>query len=415
LKRYTLLGEKQDKVLLPAFLFALLYLCRDTIFSSAIVGVDLAAVLTATLVFCVGVLFLLKNRKQWKEILLDRRLLTVAVYGAVFLVPMMLKRDLQLMYVSILLCLLIGVFMTYISSWRDIARYYVVIMTALGIYSMIATYVLRILPDRGILEVPVFLNSAGHKFHNFGLACVSDVFVKDRNFGIFREPGVYQYFIILALVLNNYSVSWEKQRYLWFVNVTLAFTMVTTFATGGVAELGLLVLVVFFDKKLYKDKLGRIAAACVVVGAIAVVAVSIIQKNALYWALWDMIVWKLMRDSESASDRTMSLIVNMDLFLKNPLLGANLRDVLHALPNNTSSTTVLMAGCGIGAALVHVASWIALIWEKGRKLWVNLALVLILFVSFNTQNMIADLFFWLLPVMALTEKGIPWLESRKKV
>ena len=45
----------------------------------------------------------------------------------------------------------------------------------------------------------------------------------------------------------------------------------------------------------------------------------------------------------------------------------------------------------------------------------NLALVLIVFVSFNTQNMIADLFFWLLPVMALTEKLIPWQESRKKV
>ena len=414
MKRYTLLGERQDKLFLPAFLFILLYLCRDTNFSNAILGVDVAAVLTAALVFCVGVLFLVKNRKQWKQILLDKRLLTVAVYALVLLVPMALKRDWQLMYVSMLLCLLIGVFLTYISDWREIARYYVVIMTALGIYSMLATYVLRILPDRGILEVPVFLNPVGHKFHNFGLAFVSDAFVKDRNFGIFREPGVYQYFIILALVLNNYSIRWEKQRYLWFVNVALAFTMVTTFATGGVAELGLLVLVVFFDKKLYKDKLGRIAAVCVVAGAAVVVIVSIIQKNSLYWALWDMIVWKLMRNSESASDRTMSLIVNMDLFLKNPLLGAKLADVLYALPNNTSSTTVLMAGCGIGAALVHAAAWIALIWEKGRKLWVNLALVLILFVSFNTQNMIADLFFWLLPVMALTEKLVSRMENRKK-
>lgn len=415
MKRYTLMGEKQDKILLPAFLFVLLYLCRDTNFSNAVLGVDVAAVLTAALVFCAGVLFLLKNRKQWKEILLDRRMLMMALYALVFLTPMVLKRDWQLMYFSVLLCLLTGAFMSYISSWREMAKYYVVIMTALGIYSMIATYVLRILPDRGILEVPVFLNPVGHKFLNFGLAFVSDVFVKNRNFGIFREPGVYQYFIILALVLNNYSVSWEKQRYLWFVNVALAFTMVTTFATGGVAELGLLVLVVFFDKKLYKDKLGRIAAVCVVAGAAVVVAVSIMQKNDLYWALWDMIIWKLMRNSESASDRTMSLIINVELFLKNPLLGANLRDVLYALPNNTSSTTVLMAGCGIGAALIHVGAWIAMIWEKGRKLWVNLALVLILFVSFNTQNMIADLFFWLLPVMALTEKRIPWLESRKKV
>ena len=137
MKRYTLMGEKQDKILLPAFLFVLLYLCRDTNFSNAVLGVDVAAVLTAALVFCAGVLFLLKNRKQWKEILLDRRMLMMALYALVFLTPMVLKRDWQLMYFSVLLCLLIAVFMTYVSNWRDIARYYIVIMTALGIYSMI--------------------------------------------------------------------------------------------------------------------------------------------------------------------------------------------------------------------------------------------------------------------------------------
>jgi len=144
-------------------------------------------------------------------------------------------------------------------------------------------------------------------------------------------------------------------------------------------------------------------AAIVVVGAAVVVVISIIRRNALYWALWDMIVWKLMRNSDSASDRTMSLIINWDLFMRNPLLGVKLSEVLYALPNNTSSTTILMAGCGIGTTLVHVVAWLTMIWERNRKLWVNLALVLILFVSFNTQNMIADLFFWLFPVMALTE------------
>lgn len=408
MNRYTILSEKKDKPLLFVFLFLLLYLCRDTLISSSVLGVDMAAVVTAALAAALGAAFLLRNRHHWKQILLDRRVLLAGLYTLVFLVPMIAKGDWQLMYFSVLLCLLIGVFLTYITSWRVLAKYYVVTMTVLGIFSMVATYGLRILPDKGIFDVPVLFNAIGYKFHNFGLAFVSDEFVKNRNFGIFREPGVYQYFIILALVLNNYSITWEKQRYLWFVNVALAFTMVTTFATGGVAELGLLVLVVFFDKKLYKDKLGRIAAVTVVVGVVVVVIVSIVQKNALYWALWDMIVWKLLMDSDSASDRTMSLIVNWDLFRKNPLLGVKLSDVLYALPNNTSSTTILMAGCGIGATLVHVAAWVAMIWEKGRKLWVNLALVLILFVSFNTQNMIADLFFWLFPVMALTETVASW-------
>lgn len=415
MKHYTILKGKKNNAFAALLLFALLFLARDTLFSTVIVGINRSIFLQVGLVAAVGLVLILKNRQDMKNIFLDKRLFAGGIYAAVLLIPMALKKDWQMMYLSVLVCLLIAVFMTYLTSWRQAAKYYVIILTALGIYSVLATYILRILPDRGIFSVPVFSNANGHVFHNFGLAFVADEFVKDRNFGIFREPGVYQYFIILALVLNNYMVSWEKQSRLWFVNVTLAITMVTTFATGGVAELGLLVLVVFFDKKLYQDKRARLAAIAIVIAAIVIVIYSIIQKNALYWALWDMIVWKLMMGSDSASDRTMSLVINMDMFLRSPLLGVKLSEVLHALANNTSSTTIMMAGFGIPGALLHVAAWLSMIWEKGRKLWVNLALVLILFVSFNTQNMIADLFFWLFPVMALTERSVTWLENRKKV
>ena len=410
MKRYAFADSRVGKVLFGIFMFALLMLSRNTLVSTSILGFNLSQYLLLGTVGIAGLAFLAVNRKQLKQILLDKRLLLAAVFAVIFLLPMLAKRDWQLMYVSTLLCLLIPIFMTYFISWQDAAKYYVVIMTALGIYSVLATYILRILPDRGILSVPVFYNSNEIMFHNFGLAFVSDVFVKDRNFGIFREPGVYQYFIILALVLNNYGVIWQKQSRLWFVNVALAITMVTTFATGGVAALGLLVLVVFFDKKLYQDKRALAVAVLVVVAAVILVIVSIIQKNALYWALWDMIVWKLMMGSESASDRTMSIVLNVQFFLGNPLFGDHIATVLHSIANNTSSTTLMGAMFGLPGLAVHVVSWVAMLWEKQRKFWVNFALVVIMFVAFNTQNMVADVFFWLFPVMALTEK----LEQRKK-
>lgn len=412
MKHYTVLEGKKNNAFVALLLFVLLFLARDTLVSTAILGINRGIFLQVGLMAAVGIVLLAKRRQDLKAILTDKRLFLAFVYAALLLIPMVLKQDWQMMYLSVLVCLMISVFMTYLVSWRQAAKYYVIMLTALGIYSVLATYILRILPDRGIFSVPVFYNAKDVMFHNFGFAFVSDEFVKNRNFGIFREPGVYQYFIILALVLNNYMVTWDKQWKLWFVNVTLAITMVTTFATGGVAELGLLVLVVFFDKKLYRDKRARIVAIAVVLAVIVIVIYSIIQRNALYWALWDMIVWKLMMGSDSASDRTMSLALNLELFLRSPLLGSKLFDVLYVLHNNTSSTTIMMAGFGIPGTLLHVAAWFAMIWEKGRKLWVNLALVLILFVSFNTQNMIADLFFWLFPVMALTERTAAWLENR---
>ena len=40
-----------------------------------------------------------------------------------------------------------------------------------------------------------------------------------------------------------------------------------------------------------------------------------------------------------------------------------------------------------------------------------LVLLLILFMSFNTQNLTANVFFWLFPMMALVERGLPLLNK----
>ena len=90
--------------------------------------------------------------------------------------------------------------------------------------------------------------------------------------------------------------------------------------------------------------------------------------------------------------------------MHHPIFGAKIAEVLYATANNTTSTLILFSAFGIPAALLHIACWVALVWRKERKIWVNLALVVILFMSFNTQNLIADVFLWLFPVMALVER-----------
>ena len=43
----------------------------------------------------------------------------------------------------------------------------------------------------------------------------------------------------------------------------------------------------------------------------------------------------------------------------------------------------------------------------------NLLLLVIFLMSFNTQNLVADVFFWLFPVMALVERGLPLLHKKE--
>ena len=412
MKYYRLSENKSGKIIVGLLLFALLYLTRTGLTASALVGINRAQFLTLGIICAVGVLFLVRNRDQWKELLLDKRMLLGIVCAVVLLLPAVLKRDFQMMYLSVLLCVMIGIFLSYFVSLKDAAKYYVLFLTMLAVWSVLAAYILRRLPDNGIVSVPIFFTSRKVEFYNFGLSYVARFYVKNRNFGIFREPGVYQFFIMLALFLNNYTVQWKKQSTMWVINVILAVTMLTTLATGGVAELGLFVILVFFEKKLYKNKMAIITAVIVVVGMVAGLAVICMQKGELYWELYGMVIAKIFGGEASSTDRLNALLVDLAYFRSNPLLGEQIATVLTAVEHNTASTMLMLAMFGIGGGALHIAAWAALVWDRKRNAVANVALLIIMLLSVNTQNFVADQFFWLFPVMALTEKCVPLLEKK---
>lgn len=413
MKYYRFPENRITKIGFGMFLFVMLYLARDTLFTTSVFGFNRSQFLVLGLICAAGVVFLAYNRRNWKRIVTDERMVVIILSAVVLLAPMLLKRDWQMMYFSILICLFFAVFLTYFISYQEVAKYYVIIMTVLGLYSVIAAYFLRIPVDRGLISVPTFVNAKDFLFHNFGLAFVSDSYVKERNFGIFREPGVYQYFILLALFLNTYIAQWKKQGTMWIINAVLAAVMLTTLATGGMIELALFAMVVFIDKKLYKHKIAWIAVVCVLAVLAIAIAVIIIDKDTVYYTLRWMITTKLTGQTDSSQDRINAILTDIDFFLHNPILGSTISEVLHAVEHNTSSTLILYAIFGVIGGTLNVAAWGALVWDKERKLWANLALLVILFMSFNTQNLVADVFFWLLPYMALTERGLPLLKKWK--
>lgn len=408
---YRFPDNKKWKAAFCCYLFVLLLLARDTLITTCLVGFYPSQLTVAGLMAALGVLFLTVNRRQLPRILRDKRMLAFAIGAVLILLPMILKLDPQLMYFSVLLCILFAVFATYFVTLKEAARCYVLIMTVLAAWSVFAVYLGRIPADRGLLELPTFVNAGGRDFYNFGLSFVSIREVKYRNFGIFREPGVYQYFLILALLLHNYVLTWDKKWKFWVINIILAATALTTFSTNGVVEAGLLVLVVFFDKKLYKDRKILISALVLAVLAAAGITVILLRGGDLAFTLKQMFA-KLYTLNRSSSARLDAIVADIGFFLRNPLFGERIATVLESVEHNTTSTMLMFAMFGILGGGLHLASWTALIWDRERKLWVNVSLLVIMLMSFNTQNIIANVFFWLFPIMALTEKGLPLLTKK---
>ena len=418
MRQYPLLESKGAKAFFGVYLTAMLFLSRDTLFSSCIVGFQKSQIYMLALIGLLGLWFLVKNHRQIRQIILDRRMLALGISAAVLLIPMLLKQDWQLMYFSILLCLLFSVFLTYFTSCADVAKYYVVILCLLGVYSVIATYGLRELAQAGKIAPRVFWNSNEWDFYDFGFAYTVTWEYWHRNFGIFREPGVYQFFVLLGLYLNNYLVNWGKAWKMWVCNGILVITMISTFAIGGFAELGLFALFLFFDKKLYREKWGRVAGIGAVLAVLAVTGAFFYRMNqpyfehSMFYEIYDMFL-RLFTRSDSATDRMDAIVTNIAFFIRNPLAGDTIANVLHGTNHNTSSTLLLFACLGIAGGVVNVAAWVALAWKRQRGIFGNLVLLLILFMSFNTQNLVANVFFWLFPMMALVERGLPALKKKE--
>ena len=133
------------------------------------------------------------------------------------------------------------------------------------------------------------------------------------------------------------------------------------------------------------------------------------NKSILY-EFYDMFI-RLTTDSDSKLDRQNAILTNLQFFFRNPLAGNPIAEVLHGTNHNTSSTMLLYAILGVAGGTLNVAAWIALLWKRERKIIGNLILMVTMFMSFNTQNLTANVFFWLFPMLALGERGLPLIKK----
>lgn len=413
---YRFPDNKLVKLCFPLALLILQMVARSTMYTSTFLGFTLSqAVMIGTIVL-IGFTFLAVNRKNLKAVLTDRRMLLFGMAAMVILLPMLVKGDWQLMYFTILLSWFFAIFLTYFTTVEELGKYYVLILTALSALSLVGLFVLKPMVHMGWIPGNPFDSPGGWHMFNFGLTFVCDKNLHMvnalRNFGIFREPGLFQTFLFVAIQLNNYTVNWDKPWKMWAVDAVLFMTLLTTFATGGVLALGIYIVFLFFDKGLYRVRRMQILAAAVVAVGMLLLVYALRKGGSWAYELIGM-VEKFVYRSYSFDARIESVVADAELFVSHPILGADMNEVVYAVPNNTATSAILFAVFGIVGGCVHVLSWAALAWRKERHWMMNVILMVILFIPFNTQNVMQDMFFWLFPAMALAQWCLTRLNMMK--
>ena len=381
------------KMLFGLYLFLILYLCRVSQVSYYLLGFYKAQFFSLGITLAALAVFLIYQRRHLLQIVLNYRVLLALLFAAAILIPMCIKRDWQMMYFSILLSILLGVFFSYFVTCAQAGKGFCIVMTVLAVYSL-AAFALRPLADRGILTPPVFANAYGGEFYNYILAFVPKTMV--------REPGVYHFFLFLALYLCFYHVAWEKELHMWCCSGILCLALLSTFSTGAIAAMAVLLVTVYFEKKLYRSPLGKLLTAVAFILGAAFLAWLFIRKPPLYTTLLYM-VQKVTPGNPSFDDRFESIHINLHLLSFRPRVGREVAYVLEIIPDNTSSTTILFAILGIFSGWLHVIAWLCLVL-RGKGHWATKLLCLLaLAITFNTQNLISDPYFWIFPILALIE------------
>lgn len=380
-----------------------LYTTRDSVYCQNVIPFSVCYAIQAVLagIGSLGVLY--RYRREPAALLQDRRVWILGVCLVLIALPMAVKRDWQLMYGTVAFAVFAAFLASFWTDTRSASRYYIAVICFFGVCSLVISCLLRPLAEAGVFTPRTISEECGYYNFCFGIFSM-DPSIHNRNFGIFREPGVYQFFLILALYLNNDRAQWNSSRITWGCNGILAVTIFTTLALGGLVEMALLAVILFFDKGWYRNRKARILAFTGI--GVLVAAYNIIHwiDGPLWGEIW-MLKHKLFSGEDSVVERTGSLQLNLRLFLSSPVFGVKLKEILKnpALANNTSSSTILFAMLGVLGGLMHVASWIVLVWKKHRNLFFSLAYAVVLAMSFNTENLITDVFLWLFPILAVCE------------
>ena len=84
------------------------------------------------------------------------------------------------------------------------------------------------------------------------------------------------------------------------------------------------------------------------------------------------------------------------------------------MTHNTSSSTILFGILGLFFGWLNLFGWVTLVFQGRGHLPMKLVCLVTLAATFNTENLITNPYFWLFPILALTEGLLPLANAPRK-
>ncbi len=340
----------------------------------------------AALILCPVFLLLAVNIKALRKNFLCITLLL----GVSLVLTAVLNSDYAYIILLKLVYFLLGYCAVKYFGSDNIVKAYVHIMLLITVWSLVC-YVISIFslaPFSNFPEITIVAAKSKivSRFYNAFFAVLPQTSYDSivRNYGMFAEPGIYQVYLLLAMMLVLYKKEFKHRT---FSLGLFVLAMLTTFSTTGYIVTILLLFVYFvtnYEVKYWQKLVGFF---------IVVVAIGIIAQNEY---LADLVFGKLQNKSNASTiSRLYSFVVNFKIWLRNPAVGvgpvnvnALSDEIAYALTGSTffhnTNTFMYTLGCyGIGVFGIEMwkAFRFSLYLDKSKMAALCLLVVMVLCLS----------------------------------
>ena len=319
-----------------------------------------------------------------------------------------LNLDLHVLHFVIILEISKAIIISKLLTKYEFVEVYILTITFMAAVSLFFYFGLMLFPA---------LNGLSHTINNNGYILQSfyvyfrgstEIF---RNFGYLSEPGDYQHYLNIALLLNLFV--FENIKLKKIIAILLTITIITTFSPVGLSFMVLIwaAYIISCSKKPLKSTF-------ILLVAIAV-GLYIYHSSYLNYSI------NKLSNTETGSFyvRTIGIFSGFDAFLQNPLFGCGFTKATELMTisfknsgllyNQTSTVSAFLAFFGLPAALWFLLPYMYFFYSEIRMSFIAKFFVLSgLFFSINNERLVWDLSYYLFVVYGFVSNKNSTLFSR---
>lgn len=264
--------------------------------------------------FALSAFFLIINTKRNSKVITD-----LVLMCSIVLLSSLVNNDLRMGLLYKITLLVFSAFLAQRMRFEEFRESFCKILYILSAVSVVGAVIAIFVPSLLSFGLPV-VNKADTIFSTFIVFSAPQYFENFRNYGIFREPGVYQMYLVLALYFElcvNENFSFKRV-------ISYMIALILTFSTTGFIALGITLLL--FQISSNRNRISTRNKILFSVFAVCGVLYLSLATNLLSS---DGIIFDKFSntDRHTTIARFSSITSNIEMWKESPLFGLGLENV----------------------------------------------------------------------------------------